>query len=160
MENCKALSATLPGRVFFSGSLEYNESRSYFTAFENELSPACVVRPSSADDVATIIKIVSSSALSGKIKLAVRSGGHTPWPGAANVNEGITIDLRNITGVRVDSQTNVVSIGAGERWRNIYEQLDHQGLAVVGGRVANAGIAGLTTGGTISNPHNCGTSFR
>lgn len=146
--DCSALSRNFPGKVFFPGSLEYTESTgSYFAAFENELSPTCVIRPGDAKDVSKIVKDVKNAALSGKVKVAVKGGGHTPWAGAANIDNGITIDLRQLTGVSVNSASKTASIGAGEQWRSVYENLLPQGLAVPGGRVSKVGVGGLITGG-------------
>jgi FAD/FMN-containing dehydrogenase len=144
----KALHTTFPEIVFFSESAEYAESSgSYFSALESELRPTCVVRPRNAKEVANVIKNIRSSALSGRTRLAIKGGGHTPWPGSANIDKGITLDLRYLTGVHVDSHTKIASLGAGERLGSVYEKLGAQGLAVVGGRVSSVGVAGLITGG-------------
>ena len=151
--DCRALSVALPEKVFFPGSSNYTSSvGSYFAAFENELAPTCVVRPASAQDVSKIITSVNVFALSGKVQLAVRGGGHTPWAGAANIESGITLDLQNLTGVTVDPSTKVASVASGERWSSVYSQLGAQGLAVAGGRVSKVGVAGLATGGALQRP--------
>jgi FAD/FMN-containing dehydrogenase len=156
----KALLTTFPEIVFFPGSPEYAESNgSYFSAFERELSPTCVVRPRNAEEVANIVKAFRSSALSGHTQLAIKGGGHAAWAGSANIDNGITIDLRNLTGVHVDSYTKIASLGAGERWRNVYETLGTQGLAVVGGRMSRVGVAGLITGGLSQTCHGCKNSL-
>lgn len=156
----KALCNTFPGIVFFPGSAEYAESKgSYFSAFESELSPTCVVRPRNAREVANIVNDIRSSALSGHTQLAIKGGGHTTWAGSANIDKGITLDLRNLTGVHVDSHTKIASLGAGERCRSVYEELGAQGLAVVGGRVSRVGVAGLITGGLLQTYHGCRDSL-
>ena len=147
--DCDALANALPGRVHTPGSLEYETiDRSYFAAFENELSPACIVQPQSSAEVSTVIKTIASRALG---YLAIRGGGHTPWAGAANINNGVTLDLQALTGVRVDPNTGIASVASGERWSSVYKQLGAQGLAVVGGRVSKVGVGGLITGG-LSHP--------
>ena len=148
--DCRALSTLLPGKVFFPGSFNYTSSvSSYFAAFENELAPTCVIRPANAQDVSTIITHTRIPALSGQVQLAIRGGGHTPWAGAANIQNGITLDLQDLKGVVVDHTTKIASIGSGERWSSVYSQLAAQGLAVAGGRVSKVGVAGLITGGTL-----------
>ena len=152
MSDAKTMAA-LPGKVFFPGSSNYTSSvGSYFAAFENELTPTCVVRPTSAQDVSEIISGINTLALSGQVQLAVRGGGHTPWAGAANIQSGITLDLQNLTGVTVDPSTKVASVGSGERWSSVYSQLGAQGIAVAGGRVSKVGVAGLMTGGVVQRP--------
>jgi FAD/FMN-containing dehydrogenase len=75
---------------------------------------------------------------------------HTPFAGAANIQAGITIDLSKFNQVTVASNRQTVDIGPGNRWRNVYSQLDAKNLATSGGRVATVGVGGLTTGGGIS----------
>lgn len=151
---CAILSAALHEKVFYPKNPEYQESTtSYFTFFENELEPSCVVRPQSAEDVATIIKVLRPLALAGDVKIAIRGGGHTPWAGAANIQEGVTVDMQNITGVDFDPHTKLVKIGSGERWENVYSTLGQQGLAVAGGRVSKVGVAGLIAGGSFLAAH-------
>lgn len=146
--DCKVLADILPGRVFYPGSLQYtNTDNSYFAAFENELSPTCVVRPANAAEVAAVITTVGLGSWHNHVQLAIKGGGHTPWAGAANIDNGVTMDLQSLTGVRVESETGIALIGAGERWTSVYEQLGAQGLAVAGGRVSKVGVAGLITGG-------------
>ena len=47
----------------------------------------------------------------------------------------------------LSSNRKTVSIGAGNRWGNIYRVLEEQDLVMVGGRVSSVGAAGLLTGG-------------
>jgi FAD/FMN-containing dehydrogenase len=151
--DCTALSLALPGRVFFPGSDGYKQSiESYFAAFENEVSPTCVVFPNSAHDVSVTIKTAKVSGLLGEAPIAIRSGGHTAWAGAANVQNGITIDLSNLSAIGYDETTQVAFIGAGARWGNVYGFLEKKGRAVAGGRVSKVGVGGLTTGGECSAP--------
>ena len=69
------------------------------------------------------------------------------WAGAANIQGGVTIDLTSMTNVSVSEDHRVTSAGPGCRWGNIYNKLDPMNLTVVGGRVFDVGIAGLTIGG-------------
>ena len=109
----ETLTTLLPSKVFLPGTTQYNDSTtSYFTAFENELKPACIVRPSSAADVTTLVKEFKAS----DTKFAVRGGGHTPWAGAANIDGGVTVDMRGLKGVEVRADGKSVRIGAGEGW--------------------------------------------
>lgn len=146
--DCLALSTILPGKVSFPGSTEYiSFQSSYFAAFENEVSPVCIVQPESANDVSKIVKYLSVAATLSNVKVAVKGGGHTAWAGAANVEKGVIIDLVKLKGVDIDQERGFVSIAGGENWGNVYEELQKFGLAAVGGRVSKVGVGGLTTGG-------------
>ncbi|KAF2477177.1 FAD-binding domain-containing protein [Lindgomyces ingoldianus] len=83
-------------------------------------------------------------------QFAIRSGGQTAWAGAANIEGGVTLDLRKLNTVKVNSATATVSLGAGGTWDLVYSKLDPMYLNVNGGRTAGVGIGGLSTGGGIS----------
>jgi FAD/FMN-containing dehydrogenase len=102
----------------------------------------------SADDVATTIKTLNVGG--ENCRFAIRSGGHMMNAGAANIADGVTIDLRGLDFVELDKDDNVVSIGPGATWREVYAKLDPLGLSTTGGRTASVGVGGLTVGGGIS----------
>lgn len=81
---------------------------------------------------------------------ALRGGGHNPTAGSANINQGVTIDLRSLDGVEVSLDKTITSVGGGAVWGNVYSKLDSMGLMVAGGRVSNVGVGGLTLGGVKS----------
>lgn len=80
-------------------------------------------------------------------QFAIKSGGHTPWAGAASISGGITIDLAGLNQVTVSQDKKSTGIGPGNRWVDVYSKLDALGLAVLGGRDAAVGVGGLVTGG-------------
>lgn len=80
------------------------------------------------------------------IKFAIRSGGHLPSPGAANIDGGVLIDLGGFNSVEYDAKGNTAIVGSGLRWQAVYEQLDQFDVTVVGGRVLEVGVGGLTLG--------------
>lgn len=71
------LQLRLPGLVHLPGDEAYEASIASYAYVQTRLSPACVVRPTAADDVATAVGIVGESG----VRFAVRGGGH-------NVNAG------------------------------------------------------------------------
>ena len=83
----------------------------------------------------------------GQCNFAIRGGGHTPWAGSANINNGVTIDLSAMNTVSLNQAKTIVSAGPGNKWIDVYSKLDPLGLSVTGGRIADIGVAGLTTGG-------------
>ncbi|KAK6223276.1 hypothetical protein LQW54_000393 [Pestalotiopsis sp. IQ-011] len=133
------------------GSEEYDQSNSsYFSAFENELKPSYIARPSSAESVQNLIKALGPHVSSGEIQAAVRGGGHTPFAGSANIDGGVTIDLRALKGVALSDDKSTVTISAGETWMSVYQQLEKHGLTVPGGRVGRIGVSGFLLGGGLS----------
>lgn len=124
-----------------SGFKELNES--YFTAFNNDITPQAIARPRTAHEVSLLLK----EAAQNNAAIAIRGAGHTPWKGAANIENGMTIDLRGVRGIHLRAETNSVEIAAGETWGSVYERLALDGLATTGGRVSRVGVVGLTVGG-------------
>ncbi|MCJ1261071.1 hypothetical protein MMC22_000935 [Lobaria immixta] len=49
-----------------------------------------------------------------------------------------------------DAANNVVQVGAGMRWADVYQSLDRYNVTVVGGRVLDVGVGGLILGGGLS----------
>ena len=143
---CLVLSEGFHEQTFFPLSAEYrNSSQSYFSLFESDLEPGCVFRPRSAQALAAAIG--SLQKVHPPAQLAIKGGGHTQYAGAANVDGGVTIDLSGLTGVSIDVRAGTASVGAGERWGNVYRTLGARDLTVAGGRVSPVGVAGLTLGG-------------
>lgn len=72
------------------------------------------------------------------------------WAGASNIQDGVTIDLSAIKGIKVSEDHSITSVGGGARWGDVYLKLDAMDLSVVGGRVFNVGVGGLVLGGKTS----------
>lgn len=142
---CNMTVATLQRNA--TGFKERNKS--YFTAFNNDITPSSIACPESVDEVAQLVR----EAVQCNAEIGVRGGGHTPWKGAANLEDRLVIDMRNLTGVTVNTEKSTVSIRAGERWGNVYETLAAEGLATIGGRVSRVGAIGLTLGGKLTNSY-------
>lgn len=81
---------------------------------------------------------------------AVRAGGHTPFKGANNIDDGITIDLRNLNTKKVSSDKKSMTVGPGNKWGEVYKVADAAGVRVVGGRDWDVGVGGLLVGGGMS----------
>ncbi|KAL4770173.1 hypothetical protein BDW60DRAFT_90696 [Aspergillus nidulans var. acristatus] len=145
---CTELASLLPGKVFFPNSSTYNSSgSSYFARQEQEIHPACIITPSSAEDVATAVQHLADLPNS---TFAIRSGGHSSNPGAANAPDGVTFDLTQLNTITIHPDTATVSVGSGLSWQEVYDVLDPYGLVVLGGRTGIVGVGGLLTGGGLS----------
>lgn len=83
---------------------------------------------------------------------AIKAGGHAAFPGASSISGGITVSLEKMKKIEVHSN-NLVSVGPGNRWFDVYTALEPRGLAVVGGRASAVGT-GLVLGGGISHHLN------
>ncbi|KAL8730884.1 MAG: hypothetical protein Q9166_003811 [cf. Caloplaca sp. 2 TL-2023] len=109
-------------------------------------SPTCVILPKSTQDVSKTLKIVKFF----KSKFAVRSGGHSPNPGFASINNpGILIDLQKLNQIFVSPDKKVASLGPGGRWGDVLAALDKYDVSVIGGRIPQVGVAGVILGGGL-----------
>ena len=146
----KKLQEALHSRISLPNTEVYEESlTSYFTTQQSELKPVCIVKPISVEDVAEAIKIISTA--DSSVSLAIRSGGHNPTKGSANIDGGITIDLRDLNTVEVHSSKQSVRVGTGAIWGRVYETLEPLGISVVGAHVYNVGVGGFILGGGLSS---------
>lgn len=83
-------------------------------------------------------------------KFAVKGGGHNTNPGFANIEAGVTIDLKALDHVDI-SDGKVAKVGGGCTWDQLYGVLDNAGLMVVGGRVNGVGVGGVTLAGKFGS---------
>ena len=132
---------SIQGQSAYQASLE-----SYWSTQESSLQPSCIVSVTAKDDVARAVAILNA----GNCRFAVRSGGHAPAQGWANIAGGVTLDLQGLKQITISEDRQEVDIGPGNRWGDIYRVLDAEGLSVVGGRASPVGVGGLLLGGGIS----------
>ncbi|KAM3546363.1 hypothetical protein ARSEF1564_000638 [Beauveria bassiana] len=148
---CSALSDSLGDRVAYPNSTTYTTCMSYWSARQSTQRPACLVTPATASEVALVL----TTLISASAPFTVRAGGHTAHANGSNTDYGVTVDLALLRTLRLHDDDNdddgtIVSVGAGLRWGDVSAALDPRGLAVLGGRVADVGVAGLLLGGGFS----------
>lgn len=112
----------LGDKVSYQGSPAYEESlTTYFNLQASTVQPHCIVFPHTADDVSVAISSLRTSTtdyLEGQhgCQFAVRSGGHGTSAGSSNIQDGVTIDLRQLNKIEVRQDHSEVSIGTGATW--------------------------------------------
>lgn len=146
---CSVLSSLLHDKVSYPNDTTYSASILSYFFQEARLSPNCIVRPTSASDVSLVVNIMVESRKNNpnSSSFAVRSGGHTPFAGAANIHGGVTIDLRSMNSVDVSPDQSITTVGAGSIWKDVYTKILPLNLTILGARVAGLGVGGLITGG-------------
>ncbi|MDW3214260.1 MAG: FAD-binding oxidoreductase [Ilumatobacteraceae bacterium] len=105
-------------------------------------SPALVVQPTSARDVAAAVNFARDRGLA----LSVKGGGHN-IAGTAIAQDGLTLDMSRLRAVVVDPTARVVHAGAGCLLQHVDAATQDHGLATVLGFISETGMAGLTLGG-------------
>lgn len=104
--------------------------------------PAVVVQPTSAADVATVVRFAADHGL----LLAVKGGGHN-IAGTSLAPAGLNLDMSRMREVVVDAGARRVHAGAGCLMKDVDGATQEHGLATVMGFVSETGVAGLTLGG-------------
>jgi len=70
-----------------------------------------IVHPAATTNLSTGVKIL----VANSCKFSIKGGGHTPFPGAASISNGVTIDMTGMKAVTVNQTRTVASIGSGGR---------------------------------------------
>lgn len=139
----------LGNQVYLPGTGLYNATEtSYWSTQEASLMPACIVLPQTSADVAAFISAVSGIA---NCSFAIKTQGHAPAAGAANINGGVTLDLSWMNNTEISADHSTARVGAGSSWSNVYDTLQPYNKTVAGGRNGAVGVGGLTIGGGISH---------
>ncbi|KAG7044189.1 FAD binding domain-containing protein [Colletotrichum scovillei] len=148
------IDAGLSGKIFFSNDTEYAVTiQSYYSGDVQDVRPSCIFKPTTSQQVSDAIKALNSEAF-GCWTVAIRSGGHSPFP-SNNAANGVTIDLGGINSITYtdnpDSQGHgVAALGPGGRWGEVYSALEEQGVMTTGGREGHVGVGGFLLGGGFS----------
>ncbi|KAI1842229.1 hypothetical protein JX266_011637 [Neoarthrinium moseri] len=128
-------------------SLSYiTEQADYWSSSCAALTPSCIIFPKSADEVATVIKVLADNGET----FAVKSGGHNPNNYFSSVAGGPLISTQRMDQVLLDPVTGIARVGPGIRLDEIAAQLQGTGWTFVGGRIGNTGVGGLVLGGGLS----------
>ncbi len=108
--------------------------------------PALIARCRGTADVISAVNVARENDL----PVAVRGGGHNV-SGSAVCDDGLVIDLSELTSVRVDPDSRTARVEGGATWADVDHETQAFGLATPGGVVSDTGVAGLTLGGGIGH---------
>ncbi|KAM5346109.1 hypothetical protein ACJ41O_009114 [Fusarium nematophilum] len=143
----KLLFMLQPSRTLLPGSAAYESARhEYWSREQIDALPACFFCPEAASEVSLALIILQHT----QCPFAIKSGGHGRSLGESSIQDGVTIDLKNLNHIRPSEDRTNVDIGPGNRWLDVYSTLDPLGLTVVGGRAGGVGVGGFILGGGIS----------
>ena len=131
------------GDVITADDTSYDEARRLWNAIHDR-RPAVIVRPTTAEKVATAVRFARDHDL----VIAVRSGGHSA-AGLRGPDGGIVIDLSAMRGVVADPQTRTARANGGALLGELDIAAQAHGLVCPVGVVGHTGVAGLTLGGGV-----------
>ncbi|KAM5383757.1 hypothetical protein ACJZ2D_001746 [Fusarium nematophilum] len=145
---CSALASRFPNATLArddSVSSAYYVEKTAFWSATAWLDPTCVFLPSTTDEVSAAVSLFDEN----DCPFAIRGGGHSANRGAANIDNGILISMRNIRDITFSADKKKVTVGMGNTWSQIYAVIEPLGYLVVGGRFATVGT-GLALGAGFS----------
>ncbi|MFC7987329.1 FAD-binding oxidoreductase [Streptomyces sp. NPDC057336] len=135
------LGARLDGPLLTAGDEGWDETVLIWNAMA-AVKPSLAVQPTSARDVATVVRFAADHGL----LLSIKGGGHN-IAGTALADGGLTLDMSRMRGVTVDPAARLAHAGPGCLLRDVDRATQQYGLATVLGFVSETGVAGLTLGG-------------
>ncbi|KAI8942887.1 hypothetical protein NX059_000927 [Plenodomus lindquistii] len=144
---CSELVSALPNDVFYPEAPTYNKTITSYPFLQLRLHPLCIVRPTSSHNVATAVTILRDT---NRTQFAIKGGGHNANVGFNNIQNGVTFDMQSLNAVEVARGEQVVRVGAGALWQNVYDTAEKRNLTVLGGRIGVVGVPGFLTGGGVS----------
>src|SRR5258708_6597236 len=106
--------------------------------------PAVIARPSSAEEVATAVRVAREHGL----EITGRSGGHAA-AGLGGANGGLLVDMSGMRGVEADPRTRTGRANGGALLGELDVAAQAHGLVCPVGVVGHTGVAGLTLGGGV-----------
>jgi FAD/FMN-containing dehydrogenase len=142
-DTAAALSEQVRGRVLRPGEPGFGEATLLWNGMI-EKSPALVVQPTGTADVAAAVRFARDR----RIPLSVRAGGHNV-AGTALVDDGLTIDMSRLRGIKVDPEDRTATVQAGCLLGDVDRETQLHGLATPLGFISEVGVAGLTLGGGL-----------
>lgn len=139
------VSADLASDIQAAGiAASFPDSDSYANATTSfnlrfDYQPAGVVFPSTKEQVATAVALAAAN----NVKVTAKSGGHSYIANGLGGEDGaLVVDLRNMTKLTYDSDTNQATIQVGKRLGNVALELNDEGRGIGHGTCAYVGIGG------------------
>jgi len=131
------------GEVVTPNDATYDEARRLWNSIHDR-RPAVIVRPTTAEKVATAIRFARDHDL----EIVVKSGGHSA-AGLKGSDGCLVVDLSEMRGVEVDPGTRIARSNGGALLGELDVAAQAHGLVCPTGVVGHTGVAGLTLGGGV-----------
>ena len=133
----------IDGTFVEPGDETYDQARAVWNGMIDRY-PRAIVRAASPADIPPVLEAARETGL----PLAVRGGGHS-IAGLGTVDDGIVLDLGDLTDVQVDPDSRRVTVAPGALSSDVDRATAPHHLAIPLGTVAKPGVAGLTLGGGV-----------
>jgi FAD/FMN-containing dehydrogenase len=134
---------SMRGRLLVPGDPDYDSARVVFNGMFDR-RPALIARCRGVADVIDAVRLARRH----QLLTAVRGGGHSV-AGNSTCDNGLVIDLSQMSSVTVDRKPRIVRAQGGATWGDVDRETQAFGLAAPGGIVSHTGVAGLTLNGGV-----------
>ena len=131
------------GEVITQDDSTYDDARRLWNAVHDR-RPAVIVRPTTAENVATAVRFGREHDL----EITIRSGGHSAT-GLRGADDGLLIDLTSMRGVQVDPAARTARANGGALLGELDVAAQAHGLVCPIGVIGHTGVGGLTLGGGV-----------
>lgn len=112
------------------------------------LQPQCILQPSNTAQVQLIMEIITHTSA----RFAIRGRGNNPNRGWAGIGEnGLLLDLSSLNKLELQDANSTMVVGAGNKWIDVYKQLEGTKRTILGARMPNVGVGGVLLGCGIPN---------
>ena len=125
--------------IYNSSDPDYAEKRKIYQLL-NTSTPHCIACPTSADDVAALVKYAASAG----IPVTVRSGGHDAY-GRSVAEAALCIDIRALSSVSIAADKETARLGGGTFVGKMLAELHTEGLTTVFPGAPSVGYVGWAT---------------
>ena len=137
----KELGDAMTGPVMLSGHPDYDGARKIWNGMHDK-RPALIARCLNDQDVSNAVTFARER----ELLVAVRGGGHS-WPGKSVCDDGLMIDLSQLTDVAIDTDKQRAHVGGGALLGHLDQASLPHGLVTTAGVVSHTGVGGFTLGG-------------
>ena len=137
----KELGDAMTGPVMLSGHPDFDGARTIWNSMHDK-RPALIARCMNNEDISSAVTFARER----NLLVAVRGGGHS-WPGKSICNDGLMIDLSQLTDVSVDAAARRATAGGGALLGHLDQASLPHGLVTTAGVVSHTGVGGFTLGG-------------
>jgi FAD/FMN-containing dehydrogenase len=139
------LRSVVAGAVIVPGDADYETARwTWNHAIDRH--PAMIVRCTGTADVVAAVRFARSEG----VPIAVRGGAHSV-AGFSTCDDGLVLDLTQMSAVHVDASAGRARAQGGTTWKQFDRETQLFGLATTGGLVSSTGLGGFTLGGGIGH---------
>ena len=146
------MSSTKPTTSWFSDrtwSISGNKEQQLSTIANERHSNVSVIYPKSTQDISDMLSANEDS------KISVVCGGHcasnvATWPFVTSEQKTIILDMKEMSSISVNKETNEVTVGGGVLFRQLAETCEKEHTALPIGTGDTVGVCGYVLNGGIS----------